>query len=175
MAIEAVVLTGGASRRMGRDKASLPVAGTPMGLRIAQSLRDAGIPVTVLGREPLEGFPFLADAQAFGGPLAALRAFRSTEPAVFVAACDMPRFDPRIVEFLQAQLGGHDAAIPALEGRLQPLCALYTEGALARLREPRFADVQAVMRWVDTLSIAQVETGFEPEWIRGANTPADLP
>ena len=36
-----VILTGGDSRRMGRDKATLPIAGVPMAARIARALAAA--------------------------------------------------------------------------------------------------------------------------------------
>ena len=95
--IEAVLLTGGASRRMGEDKAALLVDGEPLGHRTARVLAEAGYPVTVLGAEPLEGHGFQRDASPHEGPLTALRRFKPTAEAVFVAACDMPVFDSRLV------------------------------------------------------------------------------
>lgn len=160
---------------MGRDKATLPVGGTAMGLRIAAALRDAGLPVTILGREPLEGFLFQPDATDYEGPLAALRAFTPSRSAVFVAACDMPGFDPRIVPLLQAHLGESDAAIPLLGERLQPLCALYARAAWAKLRSQELQEARSVMRWIDALAVVEVASGFDAAWVRGANTPDEMP
>ena len=64
------VLAGGRSRRMGRDKALLSVAGVPMALRVARALADGGCrPVTLIGRQPALaglGLPVLAEARPDG-------------------------------------------------------------------------------------------------------------
>ena len=47
------VLTGGASRRMGRNKALVEVGGTPMALLVADTLSAAGCePVVLVGGDP---------------------------------------------------------------------------------------------------------------------------
>src|SRR5580692_6938300 len=97
MNVEAVVLTGGRGRRMGDDKARIVIDGVPMGLRLVRSLLSLEIPVTVLGREPIEGAAFVPDADAYAGPLAALEIFVPSHQHVFIASCDLPRFDSRLV------------------------------------------------------------------------------
>ncbi len=177
MTIEAVLLTGGASRRMGEDKAKLLIDGVPQAKRIADSLLAAGIPVTTLGREPVEGCAFLADAAEFAGPLAALARFKPTAEAVFVASCDLPRFNARLVDFLASVLGDSDAAIPFVNGFRQPLCALYRASAFDRL--DRLNDA-CTMAWVDALACAIVTEedlrtgGIHPLSTQGANTRGEL-
>src|SRR5690349_7725088 len=121
MEIEAVLLTGGASSRMGQDKAKMLVHGEPMAARIARLLSESGIPVTVCGREPLDGCSFLADDAAFQGPFVALSRFEPRAPFVFVASCDLPGFSASVVELLRARIADRDAAIPVMEGPMQPL------------------------------------------------------
>src|SRR5437762_802955 len=123
MKIEAALLTGGASTRMGTDKASMPVGGEPMAQRIAQSLAAAGLKVTVLGREPIQGYAFLQDQEEHGGPMAALSAFSPTAEFVFVISCDYPLFDPLVVEVLLSRIGDACASVAEIRGRLQPLLA----------------------------------------------------
>ncbi len=171
--IEAVLLTGGASRRMGTDKASLLVHGVPMAERIARELAKACDPVTVIGRSSLPGYLFLEDKDEFAGPLAALAAFTPTRPLVFIASCDLPRFNAQLIEELEEALDDADAAIPSVEGRLQPLCALYRAEALTRARALAEQGEKRVMRWVDTLRVKTVEPKNE-EALRSANTPEEL-
>lgn len=175
MQLEAFLLTGGASRRMGSDKAALPVDGIPMAQRIADMLSRAGVAVTILGRAPIEGFAFVADAQEFQGPVATLRAAAPSAPLAFVASCDLARFDARIVDVLAARLGDSEAAVPVVEGRLQPLCALYRQAAFDRLD-----GCQSMMSWLDRLAIREVTAeemiaeGIQPLAVLGANTPEDF-
>ena len=177
MTIEAVLLTGGASRRMGEDKAKLLIDGVPQAKRIADSLLGAGIPVTTLGREPIEGCAFVADTAEFAGPLAALARFQPTADAVFVASCDLPRFDVQLVDLLASALGDSDAAIPFVNGFRQPLCALYRASAFDQLDGLNDA---CTMGWVDALACAIVTeedlrtAGIHPLSTQGANTRSEL-
>lgn len=60
--IEGVVLAGGRSRRMGRDKARLVLEGLPLYVRAARLLRDTGCSgVAVIGRDELPAHPDIDD------------------------------------------------------------------------------------------------------------------
>ncbi len=176
--VEAVILTGGASRRMGQDKASMSVHGFPSARRIADQLMAHGWPVTVLGREPLQGLPFCLDAEEFAGPLSALRGFHPSAEAVFVVSCDIPLFDGRLPGVLSEFLHDNGAAVPVVCGRIQPLCALYRTAALSSLL--RHPSLKRMGDWLQTLSVAQVDEealrrhGIEPEAMMGANTPEEF-
>ncbi|HVT12105.1 MAG TPA: molybdenum cofactor guanylyltransferase [Fimbriimonadaceae bacterium] len=171
--MEAVLLTGGASRRMGEDKAKLLVQGEPLAARIARLLAERGVRVTVCGREPLEGYAFLHDREELAGPLAALAGFAPTEDLVFVTSCDLPGFDPRIVDLLSERIGNRQACVPSREGWLQPLCALYRASALAIARKMAAEGERRVLHWVHDLDVQIVED-VEPAWIANVNTREDL-
>lgn len=173
--IQAVILTGGASRRMGSDKASLEFDSVPIALRTAQKLDELQIPVTVLGRTPLEGFDFIADQQDFQGPLVALSALTPSRQWVFVASCDMPRFEASVVKELAnlATSTDADALIPSIEGRLQPLLGLYRAGVFASLSK----GMRSMMAWLDTLKVVALpleESGLNVRHYLSANTPEEL-
>ncbi len=174
--IEAVVLTGGRSRRMGTDKAKLVVDGVPQGDRIVWQLLDQ-MPVTVLGREPNYGAMFIRDKEEFGGPIAALSAFEPSSEFVFVASCDLPLFDLALVTLLKNRIGDADACVPVVDDFRQPLCALYTKGAFAKLAT---LEDQCAMGWLDALNTTIVTereivaAGIDPRCARGANTPEEL-
>ena len=165
---------------MGSDKAQLEVGGTPLGARIADQVGALGIPVTVLGNQPLDGHEFLADAEQYGGPLVALSRFTPGRDLVFVASCDLVQFDARLIELLSGGLGQNEAAIPVSEGRLQPLCALYRRDAWAKLAGVVSSGRRSMMAWIDDLRISHVSeedlvrVGLDPRCVLGANTPGEF-
>jgi molybdopterin-guanine dinucleotide biosynthesis protein A len=179
--IEAVLLTGGASRRMGIDKARLTIDGLSLGERTARELEKVCDKVTVLGKEPLAGRPFIKDSAEHAGPAAALAAFHPEQDLVFVVSCDLPHFRSDLIEALASVIGDHPAAVPLVDGRLQPLSALFRRSAFADLREiARECEHPSMMSWLKKMNInevtseALVELGADPHSMRGVNTPEEL-
>ena len=172
-----VLLTGGASRRMGFDKASILIESEPLAVRLARMLRKAGWEPTILGHTPLDGYCFHPDNEVERGPLAALRAFCPSSHLVFVLSCDVPLFDGAVARALKSRLGDKEAAIPSINGRLQPLCGVYCRYAWESLS---IVDSPRIMDWVEALDVEIVNEsdllrlGVQPEWCRGVNTPSEL-
>lgn len=165
---------------MGADKAHLMVDGTPLATRIATQISAASIPLTVLGNKPIPGFDFLADAEEYAGPLLALARFVPTMGAVFVASCDLVRFDSRLIDLLASRIGEHDAAIPLIGDRAQPLCALYHRRCWDSLVGLVAKGRRSMMAWVDQLDVQHIdESAFagaqiDPSSVLGANTPEEF-
>lgn len=180
MDVEAVVLTGGAGSRMGRDKAEIMAGDIPLTTMICRSLSDLGIHVTVLGRKPVDGFAFKQDEVEFEGPLAAISRFPPSSPYVFVAACDLILWDVRIVSLLRSKIEHHDAAVPTVSRMAQPLCALYTAAAIARAANLVESGERRTVAWLSFLDVLHVSekeiasAGLEPYCVLGANTPEEL-
>lgn len=127
-----VILTGGQSRRMGRDKALLPLEGQPMSLALAERYAELGpvaFSVDRKGRFPVGGFVELVDRWPGQGPINGLiSAFLDTgEDVVFLTATDMPGGSAEAVRPLLAALGEHDACLYGQE----PLFAVYRRSCLA--------------------------------------------
>lgn len=140
------VLTGGQSRRMGRDKALLELAGQPLVLRTAERLRPLVAGVALVGapeRYAHLGVPTLADREANRGPLAGIITAlgASQHDWNLVVACDLPYLESRFLEFLleQAAVSAEcDAVVPQAADHWQPLCAAYHRRCL-----PAFESVLA--------------------------------
>jgi molybdopterin-guanine dinucleotide biosynthesis protein A len=146
--VTGVLLTGGGARRLGgREKAFLDLGGETLFERTRAVLEGLFGPVLVVTDrpEPFEryGVRTVADVFPGCGPLAGLHAaLRAVETeAVFLAACDLPHLDPRVVERIVSRAGGADAVVPHIGGRSEPLHALYARRAAATaescLREGR--------------------------------------
>lgn len=171
---EVVILTGGASRRMGFDKSSLMIDGKRLVGKLIQECDSLDCPITVLGRFPEPGAAFLADKSDYSGPLANLRAFSPSKDFIFVLSCDIVLFNACNIPKLRDSILAYQAVIPVLEGFDQPLCAMYTNQAFSIL----FANenIIRVKDWTSLLHVKRIEEddlnslGIQPISCVGANT-----
>lgn len=175
---EAVLLTGGASRRMGRDKAGLVVDGQPLVERLVAQFQSIGWGITVLGRTPVAGASFIEDSDDYAGPLSCLRRFVPSQKFVFVASCDLVCFNPALVLRFREAIGDYDAVMPTLDGFDQTLCALYHSRALDALG--REESTTRVRDWIANLHVLRLgiselaELGVDRKWVQSANTPEEF-
>lgn len=137
--ITGIVLAGGASRRMGRDKAALAVGDAPLAQRAAHRLAAVRPEIAIVavadrGRGLVPGFPSLPDG-AGAGPAAGLLGAARAYPGrpLLALACDLPGVPEALLAGLIRLGGEHDWAVPRWQGGIEPLCALYGPAALAAL------------------------------------------
>jgi len=181
--VSAALLLGGASTRMGRDKARLPVAGEPAGTRLAKLLGSLFEDVLLVGGEAPADAPGrrVADTE---GPRCALRGVASAlaaarEERVLVLATDLMAMTPDLLLGLTA-FPEADAVVPRAGGFAQPLCALYRRApALAAARHCLARETLALVALLDRVSVRWLEgedlAALDPEGLALANvnTPAD--
>lgn len=168
-----VILTGGASRRMGRDKAMLPVDGKAMALMLAEKYAELGpvaFSVDRRGRFPMGEYRELEDRYPGCGPLNGLvSAFMDTEEdVIFLTATDMPGGDPVAVEHLLAHLGEHDACL--YEG--EPLFGVYRRSCLAPAVKSLEAGEYALRRFLRKVDALELPAPRR-EILQNLNTPEE--
>jgi len=166
--ISAFILAGGASSRMGRDKAQLGLGGVPLLLRTARLVESvAGAPAIIGNPAAYRAFGLraIADDWPGAGPLGgiatALRA--AGTPWSLIVATDLPYLTREWLEYLTARgLASSADAVVAMNAQgPEPLCAMYHERA-----EPVFRKlVERDMRKV-TLALLdiRVEAIAPAEW-----------
>jgi len=159
--IEAFILAGGASRRMGTDKSQLLIERQTFTERIAQTLLELTDSVSIVGRQSHLTFPSIPDVYpqwgALGGIHAALAACK--QQWAIIVACDLPFVTAELISFLAELRVDHEAVVPIQpDGRPQPLCALYrvdpcrqraTELIEAGLRRPLDLLEAVRTKWVE--------------------------
>lgn len=140
-----VVFCGGASRRMGRDKARLVLDGGTL-LERAAGVLAAVTPRVLLAsgdapRYPELGLECLVDAEEGAGPLAGLasvleRIAREGVAHACVLACDMPRVSAPVFRALlaRARAASADVCLVRTRAGLEPLCAVYHARCLPAVR-----------------------------------------
>ena len=183
-AFAGAVLAGGASSRLGRDKALAELAGTTLVERSVDALRSAGAsPIVVVGGDVagLEqlGLTVIADGWPGRGPLGGILTAFAWSPAevVVVVACDLPLVGDEVIGRLRAALedeedGPVDAAI-ARTDRLEPTCAAWRVARCDGAMLAAFtAGERAVHRALGGLSIREV--AVERHRLLNVNTPDDL-
>ncbi|NLV21403.1 MAG: molybdenum cofactor guanylyltransferase [Syntrophomonadaceae bacterium] len=71
------------------------------------------------------------------GPVAGIHSalYHARYEAVFVMGCDMPFMDMDLVEYLFAHLADYDCVVPEIDGKLQPLSAIYSKKCLPVLTD----------------------------------------
>jgi len=182
--IEAFILAGGASSRMGTDKARLLLEGQTLIERIANTLLKVASSVTIVGRDVDDPrLKSTADVYlqwgALGGVHAALAAAR-TEWALLVA-CDLPFVTAELFTRMAALRKNHDAVAPVQrDGRPQPLCSLYrvdrclgpaTELIEAGQRRPVNLLNSVNTRWLPFAELQDLDNA--EKFFVNINTPAD--
>ena len=166
----AAVLAGGASRRMGHDKATLAVGGVELAsLALAAAARVAH-PVVLVAPEghPARRVAAPAVADPGLGPLAALAAALDALEAehVLVLAADHPGLRVELLARLVALAGEAEAVACRRGPRLEPLVAVYERApalAAARARLAGPAGGRSLTGLLADLGTLVVE---EPEWRR---------
>ena len=166
--VSGVVLAGGHSRRMGRDKCALELGGRSLLQRAVDALEVVCGEVAVV-RAPEQPPPAssstrplrqLEDELADGGPLAGIAAgLAATEAEVaIVVACDAPFLQPGLLRLLVGRaLEGAPLVVPEHEGRPQLLCSAWRRDALPAVRERLEAGVRAVGSMLELPGVALLQ------------------
>jgi molybdopterin-guanine dinucleotide biosynthesis protein A len=131
-----IILAGGENRRMGADKAFLEIDGRPLVEHILAVFTGLFKKTIIVTNTPdlyrNYGVEVTSDALDIRGPLTGIYSglLRSTDEYNFVAACDMPFLNPRLISFMGEIAAGQDAVVPKFNGFLEPLHAIYRRGLL---------------------------------------------
>ena len=160
--VAGLLLTGGASRRLGRDKATLVVGGERLADRGARVLRGVASPVLEVG-PGVSGLPSVREEPPGRGPLAALAAggeelgrLGHDGPAMLLGV-DLPFVEQPLLELL-AQWPGDGVVVPVRDGRWQSCCARYDRSALdaaARLVAGGARSLHALLETTDVVEVAE--------------------
>ncbi len=174
------VLAGGASRRMGRDKAFVAVDGSPLVERSLAALAAAGAAeMFVVGgdrdRLRARGHRTVDDDHPRQGPLGAIATAlgHARHRLVVVLACDLLAPSPRAIGTLLEGLGSHQVAVAHVEGHDQWLHAVWRREAVGVLRRVFDGGARGPSAVAPHLDVVRI-VGVDPAWFRDADSPADL-
>ena len=151
--VDAIVLAGGASTRMGSDKALIELDGAPLLTRVVEAASSVAQVkrVLIVGRTSLPGLGTappgrlrqptveiecladeVPDLGPLGGVASGLECVRSEY--ALVLACDTPWPQDRLLSALIERAPGNDAVVPYWDKKPQVLCAVYARALLPLIR-----------------------------------------
>ena len=188
--VSGVILAGGVSRRLEKNKALERIGGKALIERVVESLVPLTTEVLVVVARPEQAAGLLLPPSlrvvsdrypgggSLGGIFTGLEA--SAEPWGLVVACDMPFLNHELLRHLIAQSSNVDAVVPCLGGQPEPLHALYSKACLVPMERmlragqlkiaPLFEAVR--VRYVDEETIDRIDPRHLSFF--NINTRADL-
>ena len=161
--VTAVILAGGMSRRLGRNKALEPFQGEPLIRRVIHRMGQTASNIVVVANDdervaelnlPDHVTPVIDEYPgkgSLGGIYTGLKA-APTEWAVF-CACDMPFPSPRLYRALLSNREANDAVVPVVDGRPEPIHAAYSRACLKPIREKLAADRLKISGFFDDVRV----------------------
>jgi molybdopterin-guanine dinucleotide biosynthesis protein A len=188
--VSGVILAGGVSRRLEKNKALERIGGKALIERVVDSLVPLTTEVLAVVARPEQvtalrlpsSVRVVSDRYPGGGSLGGIFTGleASAEPWSLVVACDMPFLNRELLHHLMAQSSNVDAVIPCLGGQPEPLHALYSKACLAPMERmlrdgdlkiaPLFEAVR--VRYVDEETIDRIDPRHLSFF--NINTQADL-
>jgi molybdopterin-guanine dinucleotide biosynthesis protein A len=178
-----VVLAGGASRRMGRDKAALEYLGRSQ-VAIAFELVSRHCQRAFVSVRPDQtndparaALPQVVDQVAGLGPIAGIAAAQAAFPeaAWLVVACDLPFLGDAAIARLVAARGAHGivAFRSAHDGLPEPLCAIYEPSTRAGILDAIARDRRCPRKFVIASGVPLLEQA-DPAALDNVNTPLEF-
>lgn len=159
-----LVLVGGQSARMGRNKALMRFSQTspPIIEIVVNKLRAVMDEVLLVGSDPAPyGFLGLRQvpdetpgAGSLGGLYSGLAAVRTSH--ALVVACDMPFLNPALLEYMASVPREYDVLVPAPE-KLEPLHAIYSRACLPLIERSLRAERYRMTGWYSEAKVRTIQ------------------
>lgn len=178
-AVSAVLLAGGRSSRMGRDKATLSFRGATLLAWQVNKLRGLGMEDIMLSgcRQGTPGTRLIPDDYPNRGPLGGMHAClrRAVHPDCLVLSVDAPLVPPQALTGLAEAHRASGAAVTLLRhgGKWEPLMGIYRR-ELFQLMEPLLqGENTAVRRLLDETGFEALDWTGDEDLLLNCNTPED--
>ena len=188
--IKGVVLAGGKSSRMRREKAFLPSEGTGFKTLLSRQvelLKEIGLSEVLVSLRrgmisPDPGLKVIHDATEGLGPLSGIVAAMRLAPEhhLLVLAVDLGCIDAHFLRSVIARSSDSMGAAPRVLGRWEPLCAVYPPHALPSAEAVLASPTRSPSALIARLATEGVMKGYlvptgERDRLRSWNLPEDLP
>ena len=160
--VSAVILCGGQSTRMGRDKGLLPFGDETMLARIVRIVRPIVDHVIVVAKQDQQtpaDVTVIHDPIEDLGPLAGIAAglAASTSDLNLVVACDMPLINPQVLRRLISMIDDHDVCVAVADGHASALCGVYRSRIAQEAQALLDSGERRVMRLLDRVQTKRVD------------------
>lgn len=183
--ISVAILAGGQSRRMGQDKAFLPVGGRPVIELVLDKVGGLSDDLLIVTNTPDKyrhlGHRMVGDVYpdkgALGGIYTAITWARYAH--CLTVACDMPFLNAALLRHMMTLTPGFDVVIPRIKDFPETMHAVYGRQCLEPIRERLLAGQLKIIGFFADVRVRSVEreevSRFDPTFhsFLNMNTPAD--
>ena len=163
--MNAVILVGGKSSRMGTNKAFLELKGkTFIELQI-ELLREMFDEIFISANTSSEyeylNLPIFKDVYPGKGPLGGIYTslINSSSLHTFMLACDMPFVGPELIKHLKDLTKEYDVVIPKSEKGLEPLHAFYSKKCIDPIKKSLDENNLRIISFFPHVNVKVVELG----------------
>lgn len=185
--VSVVILAGGQSRRLGRDKSLLELGGEPLVQRVVARLAPLSDDLIVVANDPHRyesldlAVQFVVDeVRGMGSLMGIYSGLRAAlHSRALVVACDMPFLSVALLQYMISLAGGHDVVIPRIDQLLEPLHAVYSKTCLPSMAGLLDRRERKIVSFFEAVRVRYVETDeidrFDPEHLSffNVNRPED--
>lgn len=164
--VSGVILAGGLSQRLGRDKAMVKVDGIPLICRVIDRVREVAQETVVVINKPdralelpLQNYirtvvDIYPNRGSLGGIFTGLS--ESAEEWTFVFSCDMPFINTSLLRFMLSVKEDFDAVVPLVDGRPEPTHALYNRSCLSHIKQRLEANDLKITNFFGTVRVRYI-------------------
>ncbi|WP_077609566.1 molybdenum cofactor guanylyltransferase [Clostridium sp. Marseille-P2415] len=180
MNVSAIILAGGKSSRMNyQNKALLSFKGKNFMEILINELTDVADEVLIsqqeLQQKVTEGYTIVNDNFPDCGLLSGIEAGLTycKNESLIVAACDMPMLNKELFYILLQHIENYDAVIPVVNGKTEPLAAIYQKKSLKEIRSQLRQGVYCVKTLLEQLNVRYIDGkkyGFNADNFKNINT-----
>ena len=163
MSISCIVLAGGRSSRMGKDKAFLDFKGKPFLRHILERLSRISNNIVVVVNKDFSNYEniikdipqakLVKDLYPYEGPLNGIISAKDyiKNEKVFISTCDIPIISIELIKYLVDKVRNYDTVLPIVGGKKQPFNTIYRKPALELAENIFKAGNRSLMKWIDNL------------------------
>jgi molybdopterin-guanine dinucleotide biosynthesis protein A len=187
-----IVLAGGRSSRLGREKHLEKLAGESLIERVISHLSSLSTEILLVisrkqARISLQSYTHpeaktVADLYPRKGSLGGIYTglVYSKTLRNLVVACDMPFLNPALLRYMISLSPGFDVVIPRIGDKIEPLHAIYSKNCVKPVEEQLKRDNLRIAGFFDSVKVRYIEKEeierFDPEHLSffNVNTEADL-
>ncbi len=172
----AILLAGGYSSRMGRDKAELDFGGRRLiELQLDKLLQTGVTEIVVSGyTKPLSGTVYVPDVYPHRGPLSGIHAglLAIRRPSALVLAVDTPLVPVSLLQELALSHGG-GARVVSHDGRLEPLIGIYDRDLASACERALLGPSTSMHRFLREIGCSEHLYRGDPALLMNCNTPEE--
>lgn len=181
--VTAIVLSGGKSTRMQREKGLVHFQGKRMVDHVLETVQQLTRNVILVANHNdynCLGVPVMPDIFAGAGPIGGLYTglTNSKSQKNLVLACDTPFVSVDFLSSLLKECGQEDVLVPVHGGMREPLCAVYDQRCVPELKRRIESGALKMMELLDALAFREIKVDTDrwntKELFANINTPGDL-